>query len=140
MRDEGVQPLSYDTTPGRLSARLRVLATTDVHMQLVGHGYVADRASGHHGLAGIATLVDQARKEAAAEHRATVLLDNGDLVQGTALGSWVARQQVGIIKESLLEQPLYFVFEGRRSEGDLLHRLVRFGQGRFFLAGTEQHS
>ena len=39
--------------------RLRILATTDLHMQIVGHDYVGDRSVGHHGLAGIATLMTQ---------------------------------------------------------------------------------
>lgn len=74
----------------RTSAQLRVLATTDVHMQVLGHAYVSDHALPHNGLAGIATLVRDARRDASAEGRATVLLDNGDLVQGTALGSWLS--------------------------------------------------
>lgn len=94
MRNEGADVLTHERVPGKTSAQLRVLATTDVHMQLLGHGYVADRAQDHRGLAGIATLVEDARAEAAAEGRATLLLDNGDLLQGTALGGWVASQQV----------------------------------------------
>ncbi len=76
------------------SAQLRVLATTDVHMQMLGHAYVSDRPMAHSGLASIATLVEDARREASAQGRATLLLDNGDLVQGTALGSWLSGRAV----------------------------------------------
>lgn len=94
MVDQGAGALRQDRQHDRTSAQLRVLATTDVHMQLLGHAYVSDRPIDHKGLAGIATLVDAARREAAAEGRATLLLDNGDLVQGTALGSWASGQPV----------------------------------------------
>ncbi|WP_432817195.1 bifunctional metallophosphatase/5'-nucleotidase [Sulfitobacter sp. JB4-11] len=70
------------------------MATTDVHMQLLGHAYVSDSATRNNGLSGLATLIETARRDAAAEGRATLLLDNGDLLQGTALGSWAATQPV----------------------------------------------
>ncbi len=76
------------------TANLRLLATTDIHMQLLGHDYVAERKLDHHGLAGIATLIAQARAEARAEHRGCVLFDNGDMLQGSALGDWIAGQKV----------------------------------------------
>ena len=46
----GVVPPKGGTPVG---ARLRILATTDLHMQIVGHDYVGDRSVGHHGLAGV---------------------------------------------------------------------------------------
>ena len=75
--------------------QLRLLATTDLHMQLLGHDYVTDKPMSHHGLAGLGTLVAQARAEAAAQGRACVLLDNGDILQGNAFGTWLAGQPVG---------------------------------------------
>ena len=75
-------------------ARLRILATTDLHMQIVGHDYVGDRSVGHHGLAGIATLIRTARAEAAEQGAACILLDNGDLLQGNALGDQLAQMPV----------------------------------------------
>ncbi|WP_276521374.1 5'-nucleotidase C-terminal domain-containing protein [Sulfitobacter dubius] len=80
------------TTPAE--TRLRILATTDLHMQIVGHDYVSDRSVGHHGLAGIATLIRTARQEAAAQGAACVLLDNGDLLQGNAMGDQLAQMAV----------------------------------------------
>ncbi|MEP2418652.1 MAG: hypothetical protein ABJI09_07915, partial [Marinomonas sp.] len=63
-------------------------------MQIVGHDYVSDRSVGHHGLAGIATLIRTARQEAAAQGAACVLLDNGDLLQGNAMGDQLAQMAV----------------------------------------------
>ncbi len=73
---------------------LRILATTDIHMQFLGYDYVRDRALAHHGLAGLATMVDQARAEARAREMPCVLFDNGDLLQGSALGDRLSRQPV----------------------------------------------
>lgn len=81
--------------PSRGTVRqLRLLATTDLHMQLLGYDYVTDQPKSHHGLAGLATLITQARAEARSEGRACVLLDNGDILQGNALGAWLANQPV----------------------------------------------
>lgn len=76
------------------TAALRILATTDLHMQLLGYDYVADRPAKNHGLAGIATLIDQARAEARETQSATVLVDNGDMVQGTIIGDLLAAHPV----------------------------------------------
>ena len=76
------------------TAQLRVLATTDLHMQLRGFDYVTETPTHHAGLAGIATLIAQARAEARDLGVASVLLDNGDTLQGNALASWLAHQPV----------------------------------------------
>jgi 2',3'-cyclic-nucleotide 2'-phosphodiesterase/3'-nucleotidase len=73
---------------------LRVLATTDLHMELTGYDYHRDAETGHHGLAGLASLINDARAEADTKGMATVLLDNGDLVQGGAMGAWLAQRPV----------------------------------------------
>ena len=79
---------------GQRVANLRILATTDVHMQLLGFDYVQDRPIDHAGLAGLATLIAQARAEAAAEGTPTLLLDNGDFLQGNAIGTHLAQVPV----------------------------------------------
>ncbi len=68
----------------------RVLATTDLHVQLLGYDYVNDRSVGHNGLAGLATLIEAARNEGVP----TLLVDNGDLLQGSALGETLAQRPV----------------------------------------------
>ncbi|TMM52892.1 5'-nucleotidase C-terminal domain-containing protein [Sulfitobacter sabulilitoris] len=71
---------------GTVGGRLRLLATTDIHMALLGHDYVTDRALATGGLARLAPLIATARAEAHDEGAACVLFDNGDLLQGTPLG------------------------------------------------------
>jgi 2',3'-cyclic-nucleotide 2'-phosphodiesterase/3'-nucleotidase len=76
------------------TATLRILATTDIHMQLFGYDYVSDQPTGNNGLAGIATLIAKARAEALKNHAGCILLDNGDIVQGTIIGDILATQPV----------------------------------------------
>ena len=51
----------------RLQSRLRVLATSDLHMHLTGFDYHADRPVPTVGLTHVASLISQARDEADAE-------------------------------------------------------------------------
>ena len=67
--------------------RLRLLATSDLHMHLAGHDYHAELPCVRKGLCLTATLIAQARDEVAG----SVLLDNGDFLQGSPLGDYVAR-------------------------------------------------
>lgn len=65
---------------------LRILATSDLHAHLLGHDYYRDEASDLLGLARTATLIRAAR--AAVPN--TLLVDNGDLLQGSPLGDYMA--------------------------------------------------
>ena len=67
--------------------KLRVLETTDVHMHLLAWDYYQDKPTAEYGLARTATLIQAARAEAPN----TLLFDNGDLLQGSPLGDYVAR-------------------------------------------------
>jgi 2',3'-cyclic-nucleotide 2'-phosphodiesterase / 3'-nucleotidase len=67
--------------------RLRLLHTTDVHVHLAPYDYYQDKPSAEYGLALTATLIKAARAEA----RNTLLFDNGDLLQGSPLGDYVAK-------------------------------------------------
>ena len=69
--------------------KLRILGTTDVHMNLLAYDYYQDKAVEEYGLARTATLIRAARAEA----RNHLLFDNGDLLQGNPLGDFVARIQ-----------------------------------------------
>ena len=69
---------------------LLVAATTDVHGHLVGWDYYANRADTARGLARAATIVDSLR--AAAPGR-VVLVDAGDMLQGTPLTYVAARRE-----------------------------------------------
>ena len=76
--------------PPGVRARLRLLATTDLHMHLTGHDYYADRPNPSVGLTRTASLIARARDEAARDGALTLLFDNGDMLQGTPLGDLVA--------------------------------------------------
>jgi 2',3'-cyclic-nucleotide 2'-phosphodiesterase / 3'-nucleotidase len=67
--------------------KLRILGTTDVHMNLLNWDYYQDKTTDEYGLAKTATLIKAAR----AEQPNNLLLDNGDLIQGSPLGDYVAR-------------------------------------------------
>lgn len=69
--------------------QLRVLETTDIHVHIADYDYFQDRPTPAVGLARTATLIAQARKEV---HN-SVLVDNGDLLQGNPLGDYIARQR-----------------------------------------------
>jgi 2',3'-cyclic-nucleotide 2'-phosphodiesterase/3'-nucleotidase len=67
--------------------KLRILETTDLHMNLMAWDYYQDKATTEYGLARTATLIKAARAEATN----SLLFDNGDLIQGSPLGDFVAR-------------------------------------------------
>jgi 2',3'-cyclic-nucleotide 2'-phosphodiesterase/3'-nucleotidase len=71
------------------TVQLRLLETTDLHMNLVNHDYYADKPTDEFGLAKTATLIKAAR----AQVKNSLLFDNGDLIQGSPLGDQVARVQ-----------------------------------------------
>ena len=69
--------------------RLRLLETTDVHMNLLAHDYYQDKPTAEFGLARTITLIKAARTESPN----SLLFDNGDLLQGSPLGDWAAKMQ-----------------------------------------------
>lgn len=68
------------------SVKLRIMETTDIHTNLVPYDYYKDAESLTVGLARTANLIKAAR----AESKNTFLVDNGDLIQGTPLGTYKA--------------------------------------------------
>ncbi|WP_244868414.1 bifunctional 2',3'-cyclic-nucleotide 2'-phosphodiesterase/3'-nucleotidase [Paenibacillus sp. J53TS2] len=71
---------------GAATVELRILETTDLHVNIVNYDYFADKPTDEYGLAKTATLIKQARSEA----KNSLLIDNGDLIQGNPLGDYVA--------------------------------------------------
>ena len=82
------------SVPDAAPARLRVLATTDLHGHLLAHDYIKDRATQGGGLAGLAHLIVSARAEAVKSASGVLLLDNGDTFQGTPLATDLAYRRV----------------------------------------------
>ncbi|MFC4559575.1 bifunctional 2',3'-cyclic-nucleotide 2'-phosphodiesterase/3'-nucleotidase [Virgibacillus kekensis] len=66
---------------------LRLMETTDIHVNLVNYDYYQDQPTNEFGLALTSTLINQARTEA----ENTMLFDNGDLIQGNPLGDFTAK-------------------------------------------------
>jgi len=85
---------SSEESEGRVSIRLRILATTDLHGHLLPYDYIKDQPTQGGGLAGLASLVAEHREQAKAAGMPVVLLDNGDTFQGTPLASHLAAQEV----------------------------------------------
>jgi 2',3'-cyclic-nucleotide 2'-phosphodiesterase/3'-nucleotidase len=77
---------SVAATPAGTTATLGILETTDLHANVVGYDYYKLKAEPSVGLERTATLIRQAR----AEFPNTLLLDNGDAIQGTALADYQA--------------------------------------------------
>lgn len=65
---------------------LRILATTDLHTNLVNYDYYQDKPVETLGLAKTAVLIEKAKKE----NPNVLLVDNGDSIQGTPLGTYKA--------------------------------------------------
>jgi 2',3'-cyclic-nucleotide 2'-phosphodiesterase/3'-nucleotidase len=72
--------------PAGATATLALLETTDLHSNVVGYDYFKLAPEPTLGLDRTATLIAQARREFAN----TLLLDNGDTIQGTALADYQA--------------------------------------------------
>ena len=72
---------------GAAEVRLRILETTDIHMNLLSYDYYQDKPTDQYGLARTITLIKAAR----AEVPNSVLFDNGDLLQGNPLGDYAAK-------------------------------------------------
>ena len=70
-----------------VKANLRVLQTTDIHTSFLNYDYYRDAEDHTVGLSKVATLIRQARGEVAN----SLLIDNGDLLQGNPLGDYVAK-------------------------------------------------
>ncbi|MBX9265999.1 bifunctional 2',3'-cyclic-nucleotide 2'-phosphodiesterase/3'-nucleotidase [Chromobacterium violaceum] len=67
--------------------QLRVLETSDVHMNLLAYDYYRDKPVADFGLERAASLIAAARAEAPN----SLLIDNGDLLQGSPMGDLVAK-------------------------------------------------
>lgn len=70
--------------------RLRILATTDLHAQVLAWDYAADCPAPGTGMLALSDVITSAR----AEFPNTLLFDNGDFLQGSALGDLAAHEGV----------------------------------------------
>ena len=70
---------------------LRILATTDLHLNVLGFDYVANKPRARCGLIHLAPLIDRARAGA----RNSLLLDNGDFLEGSPMADYVLSRGEG---------------------------------------------
>ena len=63
---------------------LRIIETTDLHGNMMNYDYFKDKSIDTFGLAKTANLIHQARKEV----KNSVLVDNGDLIQGSPMADY----------------------------------------------------
>ena len=70
-------------------AHLRIMETTDIHVNVLPYDYYADKANDTMGLSRTASLIDAVRKEAIN----SMLIDNGDLLQGNPMGDYIAYEK-----------------------------------------------
>jgi 2',3'-cyclic-nucleotide 2'-phosphodiesterase/3'-nucleotidase len=69
--------------------QLRLLLSSDLHMQLLDHDDLSDKPIEHYSLVRTASLIREARRE----QPNSLLFDNGDLLQGGPMGDWLASQR-----------------------------------------------
>ncbi|OOE80716.1 2',3'-cyclic-nucleotide 2'-phosphodiesterase [Salinivibrio sp. ML198] len=69
---------------------LRVIETTDIHTNVMDYDYYKNKPSQKIGLVRAATVVKQARDEA----QNALLVDNGDLIQGSPMGDYMASKGI----------------------------------------------
>ncbi|RJL06074.1 bifunctional 2',3'-cyclic-nucleotide 2'-phosphodiesterase/3'-nucleotidase [Paracoccus siganidrum] len=82
-----LHPFSARVSAGQ--AHLRIMETTDLHVHVWPYDYYADKAVDTVGLSRTAALVEAVRAEAAN----SILLDNGDFLQGNPMGDFIAYER-----------------------------------------------
>ncbi|MFG0732033.1 bifunctional 2',3'-cyclic-nucleotide 2'-phosphodiesterase/3'-nucleotidase [Photobacterium damselae] len=70
--------------------KLRILETTDIHTNVMDYDYYKDKPTEKTGLVRTATLVEKARDEVPN----AILVDNGDLLQGSPMGDYMAAKGI----------------------------------------------
>lgn len=70
-------------------AHLRLMETTDIHVNVLPYDYYADRPNDTMGLARTASIIDAIR----AESTNSMLIDNGDFLQGNPMGDYIAYER-----------------------------------------------
>ncbi|WP_168394687.1 bifunctional 2',3'-cyclic-nucleotide 2'-phosphodiesterase/3'-nucleotidase [Erwinia amylovora] len=77
----------------------RILETTDLHSNMMDFDYYKDRPTDKYGLVRTASLIKAARQQVSN----SVLIDNGDVIQGSPLGDYMAAK--GLHEEDI--HPVY---------------------------------
>lgn len=78
--------LSVSVAASAATVDLRILETTDLHSNMMDFDYYKDTPTEKFGLVRTATLIHAARQQV----KNSVLVDNGDIIQGSPLGDYMA--------------------------------------------------
>ena len=70
-------------------AHLRIMETTDIHVHVFPYDYYGDKPNDTMGLARTASIIDSIRAEAGN----SMLIDNGDFLQGNPMGDYIAYER-----------------------------------------------
>ncbi|AOK30720.1 MULTISPECIES: bifunctional 2',3'-cyclic-nucleotide 2'-phosphodiesterase/3'-nucleotidase [Burkholderia] len=108
--DDSTPPPAAAQTPAGTKATLAVLETTDLHTNVLSYDYFKLAADNSLGFERVATLIAQAR----AQYPNTLLLDNGDTIQGTALADYQALVKPVSCSETLA---IYKVMNAAKFDG-----------------------
>ncbi|KQW77266.1 2', 3'-cyclic nucleotide 2'-phosphodiesterase [Devosia sp. Root413D1] len=82
-----LHPFAVQAAAGQ--AHLRLMETTDLHVAVFPYDYYADAPNDTLGLARTAAIIDAIRAEAGN----SVLIDNGDVIQGNPMGDYIAYEK-----------------------------------------------
>ncbi|CAN5123501.1 bifunctional 2',3'-cyclic-nucleotide 2'-phosphodiesterase/3'-nucleotidase [soil metagenome] len=82
-----MHPFSVFAAAGQ--AHLRIMETTDIHVNLMPYDYYADKPNDTMGLSRTASIIAAIRAEATN----SMLIDNGDLLQGSPMGDYMAYER-----------------------------------------------
>lgn len=82
-----LHPFSARAAAGQ--AHLRILSTTDLHVHVHPYDYYGDRPNDTMGLARTAAIIRRIR----AESTNSILVDNGDYLQGNPMGDYIAYER-----------------------------------------------
>lgn len=96
-----------------IDVSLRIMGTTDLHTNFMNYDYYQDKVSNELGLAKTGVLIEEAR----AENPNNLLLDNGDLIQGTPFGAY--KVSVDPLEEGELH-PAYAALESLEFDASTL--------------------
>ncbi len=99
-----VQPTIAQAKEKTSKVDLRIMATTDLHAHIMDHDYYTDKQDSNIGLSRVATLIEQARAEVDKDGNSknkidnSILVDNGDTIQGNPLATVFAMNEETKIK------------------------------------------
>ncbi len=79
----------FSATASTNQAHLRIMETTDLHVHVFPYDYYGDRAVDTVGLARTASIIGDIRAEATN----SMLIDNGDFLQGNPMGDYIAYER-----------------------------------------------